>query len=99
MSGAHSTNVVGENIANRGSSDASSLSVTGLVQGWYAEKSGYTPGTPGWSHYTQMVSNRVQKMGCGLAVGPAGNGQYPGSTQMWLVCQYSPQGNDGRPPY
>jgi pathogenesis-related protein 1 len=97
--GQHSTNVVGENIGNRGSSDAASLNPTQAVQSWYSEKSGYVPGTPGGSHYTQMVSKRVQKIGCAQAVGPAGNGDYPGSTQMWLVCQYSPQGNDGQPPY
>ena len=95
----HSATDLGENLGFRSSSDASSLNATDVVASWYAEKQDYVEGEPGGGaagHYTQMVSKRVQRIGCGQAIGP---NPADGMTELYVVCRYDPQGNDGRPPY
>jgi uncharacterized protein YkwD len=86
----HSGTTNGENIGFKSNSNAAALNSADVIAGWYAEKA-YMGG-----HYTQMVSKRVQSIGCGQAVGPNSNNT---QTEMYVVCQYNPQGNDGKPPF
>jgi len=93
----------GENLAAY-----TSGSVTTGVQGWYDEKPLYesnpepiNSSAPDgtnyhvWGHYTQMVWQNTQRIGCGKA-------PYARSPGSWtvLVCRYSPPGNvNGQFPY
>ena len=94
----HSTGTgFGENLASGGGPDYATVDV--LQQSWVDEKNSYVPGTPGYSHYTQMVDQRSTEIGCALASGPGGQYAQYGGTNV-LVCQYSPPGNfNNQPPY
>ena len=87
----------GENLAAGGGPSYATVEV--LQQSWVDEKSQYVPGTPGNSHYTQMVDQRSTEIGCGFASGPGGEFAQYGGTNV-LVCQYNPPGNfNYQPPY
>jgi len=94
----HSTGTgFGENLASGGGPDYATVDV--LQQSWVDEKNSYVPGTPGNSHYTQMVDQRSTEVGCALASGPGGEYAQYGGTNV-LVCQYSPPGNfNDQPPF
>lgn len=70
--------------------------VSSMVQGWASEKSQYDgqPIPPGYSpagHYTAMVWQNTQEIGCGFVA--------PGQIDI-LVCRYNPAGNIiGQMPY
>ena len=94
----HSTGTgYGENLAAGG---GPSYATVDFLQGtWVKEKSQYVPGTPGNSHYTQMVDKQSKEVGCGFASGPGGQYAQYGGTNV-LVCQYNPPGNfNSQPPY
>lgn len=70
-----------------------------LVSTWLAEKAVFVPGifpntsrTGNWihaSHYTQVIWPATRRIGCAMATGRGNN---------YLVCRYSPKGNqDGKP--
>jgi hypothetical protein len=70
-----------------------------MVGAWSAEKAYYRPGlfpyvsrTGNWydvAHYTQMVWRGTTHVGCAI---------YPSPQWDYLICRYSPPGNqDGRP--
>ena len=64
------------------------------VYTWVSEKNEWTCGfccNESTGHYTQIVSNDSQRVGCGAEVCQYGDFQL-----VWIVCQYSPPGN-GRP--
>jgi hypothetical protein len=75
------------------------LSPARMVQIWTSEKRNFVPGifpnvsrTGNWAdvaHYTQMVWRSTRRVGCGIVTGRSDD---------WLVCRYSPPGNqDGKP--
>ena len=70
--------------------------ISSMVQGWANEKSQYDgqPIPPGYSpagHYTAMVWQNTQEIGCGFVA--------PGQIDI-LVCRYNPAGNIiGQMPY
>jgi uncharacterized protein YkwD len=89
----------GENLAAGGGPTSTKATVAALQQTWVDEKSRYVPGTPGNSHYTQMVDKQSTEVGCGFASGPGGEFAQYGGTNV-LVCQYNPPGNfNSQPPY
>ncbi len=70
-----------------------------MIGGWLSEKAAFVPGifpnvsrTGNWmhvSHYTAIIWPTTTRVGCGLAAGRSGD---------YLVCRYSPKGNqDGKP--
>ncbi|MEO6433200.1 MAG: CAP domain-containing protein [Sphingomicrobium sp.] len=70
-----------------------------LVGTWLAERAAFTPGffpntsrTGNWlhtSHYTQVIWPATNRIGCAMASGRGND---------YLVCRYSPKGNqDGKP--
>lgn len=87
---------IGENLwmGTRGA-----FSIDYMVGEWTAERRHFIPGifpnnsrTGNWmdvSHYTQMIWPATQRIGCAVASGRGSD---------YLVCRYSPKGNqDGRP--
>ncbi len=93
----HSNTGYGENLAAGGGPSYATVQV--LQDSWVKEKSQYVPGTPGNSHYTQMVDKQSTEVGCGFASGPGGEYAQYGGTNV-LVCQYNPPGNfNFQPPY
>lgn len=86
-SGGHSPTSNGENIYWGGGT----VNPVDAVANWYGERQAFLAGNVGAAgHYTQMVSSRVQSVGCGSATG---------SGRTYVVCQYQPNGNDGQPPF
>ncbi|KAG0570887.1 hypothetical protein M758_6G187100 [Ceratodon purpureus] len=80
----------GENIAW-----GTSLTATGAMKSWVAEKAKYDYATNTCSavcgHYTQIVWNTTTSVGCASA---------DCGTSIFHVCDYSPPGNVGNdPPY
>jgi pathogenesis-related protein 1 len=74
----------------------------GALDSWYAEKALYdadpqpvTNPVQEWGHYSQMVWNDTQRIGCGAASGFQ-NDQW----DTVVVCRYDPRGNiTGEMPY
>ncbi|GAA5910812.1 hypothetical protein JCM6882_003434 [Rhodosporidiobolus microsporus] len=68
--------------------------VVGLIGLWEAEDVDYTPATPNYSHFTQMVWKSTTKIGCVLQTCPPGtifDAKYGDAS--FLVCEYDPRGN------
>ena len=91
---------VGENLAMYASSSKSALlrdnPAKTSMEGWYdRELPKYDFNNPGFAsatgHFTQVVWKSTTKVGCGVALCPAGSvSRYQ---SVYTVCQYSPQGN------
>ena len=92
---------VGENLSMFASTSESNLlsdnPATRAMQGWYdKELPMYDFSSPGFSmatgHFTQVVWASTTKVGCGVALCPAGT---IASTMqsVYVVCQYGPPGN------
>ncbi|GAA5826053.1 hypothetical protein JCM11251_000107 [Rhodosporidiobolus azoricus] len=96
---AHSQGAVGnygENLASTAGQRGITTDqlVNGLIGLWEAEAPDYTPETPNYSHFTQMVWKSTSRIGCVLQTCPAGtifDARY-GESQ-YLVCEYDPRGN------
>lgn len=92
----------GENIAQ---GYGNNFSAKSGMEGWYSEKTDYTPGTPinaadphffKIGHYTQMVWRDTKNIGAGVAKIQTG----PFKGGFVVVCNYDPAGNmTGKAPF
>lgn len=92
----------GENL----STDANpTTSVADMIQGWIDEKKDFNGGSktcaPGkiCGHYMQMVWRTTTEIGCGINRKSSTMGDEWKGQATYLVCNYSPGGNDGSAPY
>lgn len=92
---------VGENLSMFASTSESNLlsdnPATRAMQGWYdKELPMYDFSSPGFSmatgHFTQVVWASTTKVGCGVALCPAGT-IASNMQSVYVVCQYGPPGN------
>ena len=92
---------VGENLSMFASTSESNLlsdnPATRAMQGWYdKELPLYDFSSPGFSmatgHFTQVVWASTTKVGCGVALCPAGT-IASNMQSVYVVCQYGPPGN------
>lgn len=88
----------GENL----SADANpGTTLTQMMQGWLEEKPNWNNGaktcTPGTvcGHYTQMVWRQTTDIGCGINRKSSTMGDEWKGQASYLVCNYSPGGNNG----
>jgi len=98
--GQHSFNGMGENLFG---GSLGGYSVPNAVGSWSLEKNKWTCGTrPTFQtgHYTQVVWNQTEEVGCGASECRfvIGEGQFAQTWDMlWVVCNYNPGGNNGIP--
>jgi len=91
---AHSANGYGENLFG-GSLPFATFSRA--VYSWADEKFMWRCGQCcdlGTGHYTQIVWHQTTHLGCGASIC-----NYNGYNMLWVVCNYSPSGNRGPPPF
>lgn len=98
---------LGENIYASVSSGPDIGTMVDASFDWASEESSYNYASNTCSgvcgHYTQMVWDTTTQLGCGLKYCPAANTPFqpPFNIYQWtfVVCNYSPPGNDGSRPY
>ncbi|GAA5892381.1 hypothetical protein JCM8208_005807 [Rhodotorula glutinis] len=84
----------GENLAASAGSGVTVQTALSGIKAWEAEAPDYTPATPNYSHFTQMVWKASKQLGCYQASCPAGSifdARY--GVNSFLVCEYDPPGN------
>ncbi|KAK3754197.1 hypothetical protein RRG08_028162 [Elysia crispata] len=92
----------GENLAYSTSSDPENDMITSAAKGWFDEKYDYSRGQPGCQmscHYTQLVWDNTNKVGCYSTRCP-NLGMTTVTNAWYFVCFYTPMGNMvGEDPY
>lgn len=97
----HSDNSqVGENIYVLSGQELSANAKTlakDVVKSWYSEVANYNYSKPGFSdstgHFTQVIWKNTTQLGCGSARGAT---DLQGKSAFYVVCQYSPAGNNSK---
>ncbi|WWC92954.1 uncharacterized protein L201_007917 [Kwoniella dendrophila CBS 6074] len=80
----HTNGPYGENLA------AGAISITSSIDMWMDEASQYDPENPSFSHFTQVVWQSTETIGCAKIDCGVNTGM---SGQTYVMCEYQPAGN------